>query len=262
MVDTLLLNWTLHQFLELTVILTRVGPLIFLMPVTGSRGVPVQIKILFSLMTALVLLPVVHISKEDLPATAVGYGILVVCEVGIAVILSLFVRFFFAATQLAGEHISISMGIGMAAAIDPQFGTQIALVGTFMNLVAILIFLAMNGHHVFISSMVESFNWIHPGTLHLTQATFNGLMSGAARMFSLGVQIMAPAGAALFFSNVATGILAKTVPQIPIMIVGMPLNIAIGFIFVGISMGYFLPVMVSNFETMGSMLMKLAAGLG
>lgn len=86
-------------------------------------------------------------------------------------------------------------------------------------------------------------------------------MQGAAHMFLLAVKIMAPAGAALFFSHVAMGIIAKTVPQIPILIVALPLNIAIGIIFVGLSLGYFMPLLINNFDMLGNALMRLAIGM-
>lgn len=262
MVDTALLNWSLSQLMRLMVILTRVGPLLFLMPILGSGSVPTQIKILLSLMTSLVLLPVVPVTAEQLPTTALGFVVLILCEIAFSGILSLFVRFLFAAVDTAGQMVGIQMGMGMAGTIDPQFGGQVAPVGLFWNVVAILLFLAANGHHIFFRTLVESYQWVAPGKIAITQATFNGIMQGAGHMFVLAVKIMAPASAALFFANVAMGIIAKTVPQIPILIVGLPLNIAVGLIFVGLSLSYFLPLMLANYNMLGHLLPQLARGMG
>jgi flagellar biosynthetic protein FliR len=73
---------------------------------------------------------------------------------------------------------------------------------------------------------------------------------------------MAPASAAIFFTHVAMGIIAKTVPQIPILIVGLPLNIGVGLIFVGLSLTFFLPIMIKNFNMLGRLLTNLAVGMG
>ncbi|MEW6426835.1 MAG: flagellar biosynthetic protein FliR [Thermodesulfobacteriota bacterium] len=262
MPDAQLLNWTLSHLLAVVVILTRVGPLVFFMPVTGSEGVPTQIKVLFALVLSLVLASVVEIRPEQLPQKAVGFALFVLAEVVFAAILSLFVRLVFAAVQLAGQYVSISMGMGMAAAMDPQFGTQTSLIGIFWNLVAILLFLAVDGHHMYITTLAESFRWVAPGSLHLGRATYVGMMEGVVNMFVLAIKVMAPAGAVLLFSHVAAGILAKTVPQIPVMLVAMPMNIAIGMLFVGLSLAFFLPVMLNNFEMLARMLPRLAAGLG
>jgi len=262
MPEAALLNWTLTQILALVIILTRVAPLLFFMPVIGSPSVPAQVKILLALMVALVLLPVVRVDTRLMGGAPLGFAMLVLTEVMLGATLAVFARCVFAAVEVAGQMVGIQMGLGMAGVMDPQLGSQISPIGMLWNLAAILIFLGINGHHMFFSTLVESFDWIQPGTLNLTQATFDGLMQGASQMFVLAVKIMAPAGAALFFSHVAMGIIAKTVPQIPIMIVGLPMNIAVGFIFVGLSLGYFLPLMITNFETLARLLPKLAMGMG
>ncbi|MBW1792499.1 MAG: flagellar biosynthetic protein FliR [Deltaproteobacteria bacterium] len=262
MVDTALLNWTISQFLTVIIIMIRVGPLLFFMPVIGSTSVPSQVKILTTVSIAMILSSTVPFDISSLPGTTLGFTIFVLSEICFAGILAVFARMIFAAVQLAGQMVGIQMGMGMAAVMDPQSGTQVSLVGQFWNLLAILIFLSINGHHLFFKTLSESYNWVKPGTLILTQASYEGMMQGVVHMFVLAVKIMAPASAAVFFSHVAMGIIAKTVPQIPILIVGMPLNIAVGFIFVGLSLAYFSPLMIHQFEMLGRLLPRLAMGLG
>ncbi len=262
MVDTAILNWTLNQVLSLAIIMIRIGPLVFLMPVFSYSTVPTQVKALFSLMIALILLPVVPISAENLPQTTTGFTIFVGCEFAFGAILAFFARLIFAATDIAGQMVSISMGMGMAGVMDPQFGTQVSLVGYLWNILALLIFLSLNGHHIVFNILVDSYNWLQPGTININQATYAGVLSGVSHMFVLAIQIMAPAAAALFFSHVAMGIVAKTVPQIPIMIVALPMNIAIGLIFIGLSLSYLLPLLAKNFDMLGQSLKQLARGMG
>ena len=261
MTNTALLNWTLSQLLTLVIILVRVGPLLFFMPVFGSRSVPNQVKILMALFTALVLTPNVAIRPDALPATTLGFFLFGVKEIIFAAILAFFARLIFAAIQMAGQIIGIQMGMGMAGVMDPQFGAQVSLVGQFFTMVGFLIFLAVDGHHIFFHTLVDSYKWVAPGALHLRQATMTGLMMGMGHMFVLAVKIMAPAGAAVFFSHVAMGIIAKTVPQIPILIVGMPMNIMIGLIFIGLSLSYFMPLMIGQFNNLGNQLPRLAQGM-
>ena len=262
MPDTALLHWTLDHILTLLVVMTRVGSLVFLLPVIGSSSVPTQVKALFTLALSLLLLPVVPVSAALLPETAMGYAVFVATEVTFGATLAFFARLIFDATDLAGQMVGISMGMGMAGTMDPEFGAQVSLVGTLWNILAILIFLGINGHHLFFRTLVESFTWVTPGSIHLGKATLLGVMEGVVHMFVLGIQIMAPAAVALFLTHVAMGVIAKTVPQVPIMMVAMPLTIGIGFIFVGLSLTYFLPLMIKNFGLMGQHLTKLAIGMG
>lgn len=262
MVDASLLNWTLNQFLVMLIVMVRVGPLLFLMPVLGSISVPVQIRILLTIITAIVLMPVVNVSPADLPATTIGYIIFVLCEIAFAAILAIFVRLIFSAVELAGQIIGIQMGMGMAGVLDPQFGTQISPLGHFLNIITILLFLSINGHHMFFRAIVDSYNWVAPGTLFLSQATYEGMIRGSGHMFILAVKIMAPTSAAIFFSHIAMGIISKVVPQIPILIVGMPVNIALGFIFIGLSLGYIAPLLLANFHMLSQVLPMLSMGMG
>jgi len=262
MPEAALLNWSLTNLLSMVIILTRVAPLLFFMPVLGSSAVPAQIKILLALMTALVLTPVVRVNPRLITGPPLGFIVLVLTEVLLGATLAVFARCIFAATEIAGQMVGIQMGMGVAGVMDPQMGSQISPVGMLWNLTAILIFLGINGHHMFFSTLVESFEWLKPGSASITKATFEGLMQGAAHMFVLAVKIMAPAGAALFFSHVAMGIVAKTVPQIPVLIVGLPITLAVGLIFAGLSLAYLAPLMITNFEMLARLLPRLAMGMG
>jgi flagellar biosynthetic protein FliR len=262
MIDTAILNWTLNNLLVVVIILIRVGPLLFFMPVFGSKSVPMQAKVLLCLMVSLVLSPVVHVSADQLPTTSLGFLLFAGSEVIFAAILAFFARLIFAAIQLAGQMVGIQMGMGMAGVMDPQFGIQVSLVGQFWNILAFLIFLAVSGHHIFFRTIVESYTWVAPGTMHLSEATYNGVIRGVSHMFVLAVKIMAPAGAAVFFCHVGMGIIAKTVPQVPVLIVGMPVNIVMGFLFVGLSLQYFMPLMIEEFHMLDTLLPQLAQGMG
>ena len=262
MIEADLLHWTVNNFIRLQIILMRVVPLLFLLPVLGSPLIPARVKILFSLMVALILMPIVKVNPADMPVSAVGFVVFSATEVALGATLALFARLVFAAVETAGQMVGIQMGMGMAGVMDPQFGNQVSPVGHLWNIIAILIFLAINGHHAFFTTLAESFSWAAPGKIKMTQATFNGIMDGTAHMFVLAVKIMAPASAALFFSHVAMGIIAKTVPQIPILLIGLPLNIAVGLIFVGLSMTYLLPLLIANFNMLGRVMPQLGMGLG
>ena len=262
MTNTALLNWTLNNLLVFFIVLVRVGPLLFFMPVLGAKNVPSQIKMLVVFAVSLIVAPSVTVTPEQLPTTTLGFVLFALNEICFAAILAFFARMIFDAIQLAGQMVGIQMGMAMAGVMDPQFGNQVSLVGQLWTMTAFLIFLAVDGHHIFFNTLVESYRWVAPGTLHLTEATYNGILQAVGHMFILGVKIMAPASAAIFFSHIAMGIIAKTVPQIPILIVGMPMNIVIGMLFVGLSMGYFMPLMISQFEMLGRALPRLAQGMG
>jgi flagellar biosynthetic protein FliR len=122
--------------------------------------------------------------------------------------------------------------------------------GFFHYLIAILIFLAMNAHYFIISALVDSF-----GTVPLMTAGFSGLVVGGITkafgdLFIVAMRIAAPAIAVIMLYNASLGIIAKTVPQINLLIVGFPIRIALGMIVVGLSMAFFHPYLSHAFDLM------------
>ena len=95
MVDTALLNWTISQFLTVIIIMIRVWPLLFLMPVIGSNSVPSQVKALASVATALILSSSVPVDISSLPTTTLGFALFVLSEICFAGLLAVFARLVF-----------------------------------------------------------------------------------------------------------------------------------------------------------------------
>ncbi len=224
--------------------------MLFVAPVFGGGTVPTQTKILFSLMLSLILLPMVRLPADSLPLEMVPLGWLAINELLVGLVMGVSLVFIFAAIQYAGQIIDFQMGFSIVNLIDPTQDVQIPVMGFFHFLIAILIFLAMDAHHWVIRALVDSFD-IAP----LMTAGFSGLVIGeVARafgdLFVVAVRIAAPTIAVLMLYNASLGIIAKTVPQINLLIVGFPVRIALGMFVVGLSMAFFHPYLSHVFDMM------------
>ncbi len=228
----------------------RVSAMIFVAPVFGGSTVPTQTKILFSLMLALILLPLIPAAALAAPIEVVGLAWLGVNELLVGLVMGFSMVFIFAAIQYAGQIIDFQMGFAIVNLIDPTQDVQIPVMGFFHFLVAILIFLAVDGHHWILRALVDSFEIVP-----LTTAGFSGLVIGSVskafgKLFVVASRIAAPTIAVLMLYNASLGIIAKTVPQINLLIVGFPIRIALGMIVVGLSMTYFQPYLSDAFDLM------------
>jgi len=231
-------------------ILMRVGAMIFVAPIFGGSTVPTQTKILFSLILSLILLPMVPaISQAGLidigPLAWLGLN-----ELLVGLVMGISMVFIFAAVQYAGQIVDFQMGFAIVNLIDPTQDVQIPVMGFFHFLIAILIFLAMDAHHWIIRALVDSFEIVPVMT-----AGFSGLVIGSVSkafgdLFVIALRIAAPSIAVLMLYNASLGIIAKTVPQINLLIVGFPVRIALGMIVVGLSMTFFYPYLSTAFDLM------------
>lgn len=218
---------TFEQMQSFFWVLVRVSTLFFLLPLFGGRNIPSLWKAGLSFVMAIILTPVVPI-PANLPVSAPGIILGVLAEVLMGFILALTIRIFLTAPQMGGQFMSFQMGFSMARAVDPQTGTPSTVLTQFLYIFSILLFFSMNGHHMFIRIMASSFYSVPPNSISFQPAIGNELIKSGASMFVLGIKIAAPIMVALFLSNLCLGIIARTVPQVNILMVGFPINLCIG----------------------------------
>ena len=256
-----LLNYDASQLLAFILVLVRVSGIILTAPVFGSSSTPPQIKVVLSLMLAMILYPFIpHITV--FPDRPDHYILLISSELLIGAVLGIIGRFLFGAVEFAGTVIGFQMGLAMANVLDPQSQEQISLVGRFESVTATLIFLAIDGHLIFIQAMVRSYTILPPGGANINQPLIDKLTELSASVFVIGLQIGAPLIVALFLANAIIGLLARSVPQIQVFIVGFPLTIMLGLLFLLFGMPFFAQAVRQMFEMLDTQIFNALKLLG
>jgi len=230
-----LVNWSILQFQAFVLVLLRVSPILFMMPVLGSRNLPHLLKVGLALTVSLILLPTVRMDISLLPREPFHFGLFLVSEIMIGFILALAVKVIFAGIQMGGELMGFEMGFYMANVVDPSSEINTPLISQFLNLTGILLFLSIDGHHWFFRAVSQSFLLLVPGEIQVSPGLFRHFLNLTGTMFIIAVKIAAPVVAVLFFTQIAMGILAKAVPQVNILITSFPLTIGIGLLFLAFS---------------------------
>lgn len=240
-------------------VLLRSAAFVAMFPIFGGQGVPMQVKAALAFVLALVLFPVVrvHVPAHLLPASVVGLAYVAFTELAVGFLLGLAVRLLLSGAELAGHMVGYQMGFGIINVIDPQSGGESSLMAEFCYLAAILVFLAINGHHIFLRAMAASFELVPPGALTFSGGLYRLLLEDSAAMFALAVRIGAPAIAALLFTTLAFALLARAVPQFNVLIAGFPVSIAVGLVFFGLSLQLALPLMAREIRGLDMDLTRL-----
>jgi len=243
-----LFDWSLFQFQGFVLIMMRVAPILFLMPLLSSSALPHLLKISFTLAVSLLLLPVVKIDARAFPSDPFQFGTFMAAELMLGFILGLSVKLIFAGVQLAGEFAGYQMGLAMAHILDPQSRVQTTSIAEFYYLVALLIFLSIDGHHWFIRALFQSFSVLSPGEIHLKPGLYHHMIHLSGKMFVIAVKLMAPVMAVMIFTQIGLGMIAKLVPQMNVLIASFPLTICLGLVFLGLSIEWMVPYLRSLFE--------------
>jgi flagellar biosynthetic protein FliR len=238
-------------------VLVRAGAMLLTLPFFGSAQVPPLAKAGLALSVALVMAPVVAVPAQAVPRGTGDFLLVVGGEVLIGAILGLAVRMLMTAVQIMGQLIGFQMGFAVANVLDPVSGVQASVLAQFAFLITILAMFTVNAHHYFFRAIADSFALAPVGQLDLSRDLFQQVMNAASRMFSLAVRLGAPVIAALLFTDVIMGILAKTVPQMNILMVGFPIKITVGMFFLGLTMTLIVPMLADIFRNLGPMLAGL-----
>ncbi len=240
-----LLNINYAEFESFLFVLFRVSAFILFAPILGSRQFPIMAKIGFILLLSLTVYPSVKTLLPEPPRGMFELTMHLTIELLIGLAIAFASRLAFTAVQIGGTMVDFQMGFGVVNVIDPQTQTQVSVTAQFQNIFAILIYLSVNAHHLTILALVESFQLINLQTFYFGGTAMTIVMKLFIDTFVLGIKIASPIMAILFFISVGLGLVARTVPQMNVFIVGFPLQIGVGLMMIGFSMSFF-GIMIQN----------------
>lgn len=246
-----------EQFQVFLVVLARVAGFVGAIPVFSSAQTPARIKVGLAVAVALVLFPVMSRELPQVSFSPLPFLLFLINESLLGAIMGLIARLIFTAVEYGATVIGYQMGFAAANVFDPTGQRQIALLSQFQNVFSILIFLAVDGHHLFFRLAVRSYELLPPGHLNLSGEAVPFLMELAARMFALGVQFSAPVLALLLLSGLILGVLARVFPQLNVFLLSFPLNIATAFIVIALTLDLAGALLRREFDTLGETLVTL-----
>ncbi len=226
----------------------RIGPLFVMAPVFGAVSVPLRVRLFLALGFALLLAAAVGPRPAGVtlePLALIGAAVTELM-LGIGFAFGMFAAF--GAFLFGGRILDIQIGFGIATLIDPATRGQSPLLGSALNLMAAAVFLAVDGHHALVRALAWSLQQLPPGG---SIASLDPAAVGAqwALMFSYGLLLVAPAVFALLLLDVALAVMARTMPQMNVFIVALPLKVVVGVLVLALTVRQMLPAMLKVFES-------------
>ena len=250
------LPFSLEQIETFMLILIRVSGIIVAIPIFGSEEIPVIAKAGFIIILTILVYPCVPIPAGLDEMQLLGMVPAVLSEIMVGLMIGFAVKMLFEAATLAGQLIGFQMGFGIARVVDPITGAQFSVISQFYNVLITLLFIATGMHHLVIKAVVISFDKIPLLHCYLSANLFEYIIKISSNIFYLAVKFGAPVIAILLFTTASFGIINKTVPQLHIMIVGMPLKITAGLIAIGLVMPTFIMMLKRTFPAIEGYVIK------
>lgn len=215
--STLIMAWLLAS--------VRVVALVLVAPVFGNSVVPVRMRAAISILVAAAVAPTLKVAALPASSDPLVVAGAAIGELATGVALGFAARLVFDAVGLVGGLISAQGGLGAATLIDPGSGASTTSPSLLLESIAVLIYLAIDGHHALIRGLAVSFETLPAGG---GGPPLNSLLSIAglgADVFSIAVRLAAPVTAAMMLANIAMGILGRALPEMNLMMVQIPAHV-------------------------------------
>lgn len=259
------MDW-LNELPVLLLILVRISCFFITVPMFMSRSIPASIKIGLSFFLAVIV--IISTEQDGIPAFTAAYLILIMKECIIGLGLGFIASILFYAIQLAGTFIDLQSGFAMGAVFDPQSGTNANLTGRFKNALATLFLFSLDGHHLLIQGVLESYQWIPVDALvpALVDGSISTLLLETFKSsFVIAFLLAAPIVFTLFLVDLVLGIIGKTSPQINLMVVGFSVKIGVYYLVLFLALpGFFLllhRLFAQMFEAVSQMVRIMGASI-
>ncbi len=231
----------LLQNLELFILIfVRIFALISIAPLLSSTGLPGIAKVGLALFTAMVVFPWVAEQGYIIPQSGFAYAMVMVGEIVIGLILGFMLTVIYSAFLLSGQLYSMQMGFGASMVYDPLAQIQIPLMGQFINLMAMLIFVIVGGFQkIFLMGVLKSFESIKAvDLLYMTDPLLKMILRSLTILFEQALIIAFPVLGVLMLISVSMGLLAKAAPQMNLLMLGFPIKISMAFLMLFLAMPF------------------------
>jgi flagellar biosynthetic protein FliR len=228
----------------------RLGAVFLLTPILAVTQAPARFRLLFVLALSALLvsaLPAVSF-EQTITISNLIKAALQELIIGAGMAFGLFTAF--GAFLLGGRVLDFQMGFGVASLIDPSTNTQSAMMGVVLNLIAIMVFFLIDGHHMVLKGLAYSIEVLPLGQGLKGGLNIAALVAQFGSMFIFALMVVAPAIFSILLLDVGLGVMARTMPQVNVFFVGIPLKIFIGMTVTALTLKSIAPLMKNIFEGM------------
>lgn len=219
-----------------SLVLARVSGLVVVAPVFGARQAPVHTKVGLAVAISLIITPLQVDRAQALPSSLIVFGLLVGREALVGLAVGFAVSLVFTGVQIGSQLLGVQIGFGLGGLLNPASGADSGVLDSFFSVLATVIFLAANGHHAVLAALVRTFELTPIAGAGLPAINPIQVMALIQAVFVIAIRIALPVIGALLLTDVAMGFVGRAAPNMQVMVVGAPVKITVGLLFLIASM--------------------------
>lgn len=244
----------IEKLLGFTLVLTRISAFFLVLPVFGWKSIPVRIKVAVTVLLSIFFSIITPFPIDTKQVSSLEVVLLMSNEAIYGLALGLVVAFVFAAVKFSGRIIERQMGFAMAEILDPLTGERAQPLGSLLEMMFIILFISANGHHLFLLIISKSYEAFPAGSMPTIPVLADGIIKAGSTMLMAGLKLSAPILAAFLLLMVILAVLARTVPEMNILFISLPLRVGLGLLMVAAFMPFINTFVAEFADLMGKLL--------
>lgn len=248
-------DWTRYLG-AMTLTLVRVSGMVAFAPFFSSTALPVRMKAVFAGAVAFLLAPLVAALPHA--ATSLSFSSLL-GELAVGLVYGLCLTLLTEMMLFAGQIVGLQFSFSLVNLMDPGSSIQTPLLGDLFQLMGTLAILAAGLDRILLASMVRSFRAVPLGEFALAPAAALTLVRAAAGVFLAALELAAPVLAATLLVEIAVALLGKLSPQLPVMMLTVPMKTLAGFVILTGSLALWPRFIEARFAGLLDMAQRLVA---
>ena len=249
------------QLFNLFLIFVRILAVFMSTPIFNSRSIPTLAKIGLAGLLSIIFLPLLEIPSGAgltvLPTNTLSLVLMIAQEVLVGVLIGFVTGLVFTTVSIAASMMSLQVGFRSANLFDPFINTPTSALEQFYTLLAIALFLNINGHHWFIQALARTFQVLPLGSFVLDQMTVERLVMFTGEIFISATRIALPVMGTLLLTDLGLGLIARAVPQIQVFFLGLPVKIGLGLVTLAFTLVLTVPLIKQLFSEISSNILAI-----
>lgn len=207
----------------------RIGAGMMLLPGISEAYISPMARLVAALGITGVVVPIIQPTLPALPESVAALFLLLAGEIIIGVLIGTIAKILLSTMHIAGDIIAYQIGLSSGMMFDPSQGSQTTIISTFMSVLALMLILSTDLHHIFLTGLVDSYTLFSPATALNTGDMTQLVESTVSGSFTMGVKIAAPLIVIGLIINLGAGIMGRLMPQMQVFFIMMPVQISLGF---------------------------------
>lgn len=244
----------IEKLLGFVMVLTRISAFFLVLPIFGWRGIPVRIKAALAILVTFFFSVIAPVPIELGQVSAVKAVLLLASEATYGLALGLIVALVFAAVKLNGRIIEQQMGLDIAQILDPLTGESTQPLSNLLEMIFMLMFLSVNGHHLFLLIISRSYETFPAGSIPTIPVLVSGIIKAGSTLLMAGLKLAAPVLAAFLVLMVVLAVFARMIPEMNILFISLPMRVGLGLIMVVIFLPFINTFVAEFADWMGKLL--------